>query len=62
MGKGQTVPLNVVIRQNKNGKNGIKMDLTFFLTGGIAEFTDVMIEKFCKVYKAVESGTSTKEA
>lgn len=56
-GQGKTAPLNFVIQ--KSSQSGIRVDVSFTMSGGVAASTDAAQKEFCKLLASV--GQSTNE-
>jgi len=50
-GQGKTVPLNAVVKENPSG--GVRVDLVFTLSGGLATSADSVQSEFCKILASV---------
>ena len=50
-GQGKTVPLNAVVKENTSG--GVRVDLVFTLSGGLATSADSVQNEFCKYLASV---------
>lgn len=50
-GHGKTVPLNTVVKNNNSG--GVRVELSFSLSGGLITSSDSVQEEFCKILSSV---------
>jgi hypothetical protein len=57
-GQGKTVPLNVVVKNNSTG--GIRVELVFSLSGGLATSADSIQNKFCDILASVNQSNDVR--
>lgn len=57
-GQGKTAPINVVIKDNQSG--GVRIDLVFSVSGGVAAPTDSVKNEFCKFLSSVSLASETR--